>query len=105
MFQVDSEKSLGDLYSQTTFFKDRDDGPPMWDNMSVSKADDYELESYPLGVCLFVPQCSAFGSTLIQLGDTYENHGEDCLFIQELVAAYMSGKLRYIGSPDNPMES
>lgn len=104
MFQVDSEESLFQLFRQTTFSSLPND-PPKWDDMSISKADDYELESYPLGVCLFVPQCSAFGSTLIQLGDTYENHGEDCLFIQELVAAYMSGKLRYIDSSDNPMES
>lgn len=96
MFKVDSEKSLFSLFRQTTFASMPDD-PPKWDGLEIEVADDSEAGWRPLGVYVHVPECSSFGDTLIQLAGKYEDHGEDCLFLQELVAAYMAGKLRYIG--------
>ena len=104
MFEVNSEKTLAALYSQTTFFEYVTYGSPAWDKLTVEEDVDNEAGWRSLGVNIQVPECSAFGDTLIQLAGKYENHGEDCLFIQELVAAYMAGKLRYIDQADSPIE-
>jgi len=34
---------------------------------------------------LWLPECADLGGTLIQLGDDYENSGEDCLLVQEAI--------------------
>lgn len=85
--KVNSQQELDRLYQETTFAKEVK--PFAWDRLQATKS-----KEYPLGRFIHVPQGSCFGDTLISLADTYENGGEDCLFIQELVRFYREGRLK-----------
>lgn len=43
-----------------------------WDGLTVDEEDGY----------IHVHECSYLGATLVCLNDTYENHGNDCMFLQ-----------------------
>ncbi len=55
-----------------------------------------EIPANELGFHIYVPQCAEFGNVLITLDDTYENSGEDCYFIQELMRLYRDGRLKVV---------
>jgi hypothetical protein len=88
--KINDQASLDALYAETTFAKEKK--APTWDNLKVTK--EKTGEDYPLGCSIHVPQCSYFGGTMIAVADTYERHGEDCLFIQELMRLYHEGRIQ-----------
>ena len=77
------EIDIDDLYKRTTFSKE--DSPPRWSKI-IHEFQDGEL-------WIYVRQGACFGNTMITLDDSYENSGDDCFFIQELVKLYREGKL------------
>lgn len=45
-----------------------------WERMDIEETED--------GPYVYVPECAYLGDTLIVLTDTYENSGNDCLYVQ-----------------------
>lgn len=82
---INSTHELDELFRQTNFAEDRN-VIPKWSNTSES-LDDGD-DDYP-----YVPECSYFGGTLIQLAGDYEGGDRDCFFIQELVRLCKEGRL------------
>lgn len=72
--KIMNSQALERLFEKTNFCKDKK--LPEWDDIKIE--DDY----------VYIPQCSYFGGTLINMGDTYENGGFDGLFIQELIKRF-----------------
>ncbi len=97
--------TLQDLYAQTSFCQD--DEVPFWSSLKVEELDEDDIKERGDGSTLriYVPECSTFGSTNIQLSGDYEQDGEDCLFIQELVRAYLGGRLKEVGPEDISVRS
>lgn len=85
MFHVKTQEELDQLHQETTI----KDAGPCWSGIKTQND-----REYPLGVRVHVPEGSYFGGTMICLADTYENGGNDCLFIQELVRLYQAGRLK-----------
>lgn len=77
---VNSQEDLDDLFARTNFNGAKN---PKWDGMKM-----YE-DGY-----IYVHEYSYFGGTLINLAGDYEDSGNDCMFIQELVRLYKEGRLK-----------
>ena len=62
----------------------------LWDRTTLKTTKNCEWEdlSIDTGGWIYVPQGSKFGDTLIMLDDDYENSGDDCLFISELIKEF-----------------
>lgn len=90
MPKIESTKER--FFAATTFVEDDD---LVWNDMKIEPHEDQE--AFPLGVHIYVPQCSYLGESLISLNDTYEQSGEDCLFIQELLRLCKEGRLQVKG--------
>jgi len=88
---VKSGHDLLELFEGSSFVDDPDVG---FSGMEIKSVDEDDGD-YPLNLYVYVPECSTFGHTLIMLSGDYEDSGVDCLFLQELVKAYASGKLKY----------
>ena len=58
-----------------TTFKDK---KVYWEGISIDKDEDGYV---------YVPQGSHLGDTLISLDDTYEESGEDCLYVSDVINA------------------
>lgn len=80
---INSTKELVKLFQQTTFAENQDIAPK-WSDTRESLDDN----DHP-----YVPECSCFDGTLIQLAGDYEGSDADCVLIQELVRLCKEGKL------------
>lgn len=90
--KCETQYDLDLLYSQTSFV-DEDD--VVWDRIKVSPMPAYDGdEESPIGCRVWIPECSYFGGTMINMGGDYEQNGEDGLFLQELVRLYREGRLK-----------
>lgn len=69
---------LRSLYARTSFAEEK--AAPTWSDIKIGEDDDGAEYAW-------VPQCSYLGGTLIALSDTYEQSGDDCLYVQKVLAA------------------
>lgn len=94
---VRTAEELRGLWEHTSFY---DDAPSTWDEIHAERRDPEELrEEGGWPEHIYVGECSHLGNTLIALGDSYEQSGEDCFFLQELLRLYAEGRLELRPEP------